>query len=64
MKMTLLPLDWVRRPVMQGYILLPHCRVTRTPVCHLNRGNESSLNASVDNFSQQGFKTHLGFLEP
>ena len=42
----------------------PHCKVTSTPVCHLNRGNESSLNASVDTFSQQGFKTRLGFLEP
>jgi len=42
----------------------PYCKVTSTPVCHLNRGNESSLNASVDTSSQEGFKTRLGFLEP
>ena len=42
----------------------PHCTVTSTPVCHLNRGNESNLNAIVDTTSQRSFKTLLSFLEP
>ena len=35
----------------------------RIPACHLNRGKQSVLNISFDTVSQQGFKTHLRFLE-